>query len=145
MAKTSDFIDVIQNQLARDPELEDLVDSEAVHADIAQCIFDARTSAKLSQRKLAELVDTQQSVISRMEDASYEGHSISLLRRIARALGCRLSVGFVSEQKPAANRRQYSGRKSYPWTPPATVTADTETAQLTDGGKATLTIRPSVA
>ena len=43
----------------------------------------ARTEAGLSQKELAEMIGTTQSVISRLEDADYEGHSLSMLSRIA--------------------------------------------------------------
>ena len=40
---------------------------------------------------------TTQSVISRLEDADYEGHSLSMLQRIATALRMRLKVSLVRE------------------------------------------------
>ncbi|NIQ20707.1 MAG: XRE family transcriptional regulator, partial [Gammaproteobacteria bacterium] len=55
----------------------------------------ARTRAGLTQAQLAELIDTKLPVIARLEDADYEGHSFSMLRRIAKALGQRLEVTFV--------------------------------------------------
>ena len=59
---------------------------------IAEMILAARTSARLTQAGLAERVGTTQNVISRLEDADYEGHSLSMLQRIAEALGMRLDV-----------------------------------------------------
>jgi predicted transcriptional regulator len=44
------------------------------------------TAAKLTQKQLAALVGTQQSVISRIEDADYDGHSLTMRKRIAVAL-----------------------------------------------------------
>lgn len=61
--------------------------AERVNAEVAQKIFDIRKQAGLSQRALAELVETTQSVISRLEDSDYDGHSLSMLSRIAKALG----------------------------------------------------------
>lgn len=57
-------------------------------------IFAGRTGAGLSQKELAERVGTTQSVISRLEDADYGGHSLSMLQRIAEALGLRLDVSW---------------------------------------------------
>ncbi len=54
-----------------------------------------REEAGLSQRKLAELVGTTASVICRLEDADYEGHSLSMLNRIASALDRRIKIDFV--------------------------------------------------
>ena len=52
--------------------------------------------AGLSQRALARLVDTTASVICRLEDADYEGHSLAMLRRIAAALDKRVEIRFIS-------------------------------------------------
>ncbi|AGA25592.1 helix-turn-helix domain-containing protein [Singulisphaera acidiphila] len=53
-----------------------------------------RTEAGLSTRALAQKVGTQASVISRIEQADYEGHSLSILRRVAAALGQRVEIRF---------------------------------------------------
>lgn len=63
---------------------------------IGQLIFDARTKAKLTQKQLAELIGTDQAVVSRLEDADYSGHSLTMLRRIAAALGKRVDIRFVN-------------------------------------------------
>jgi transcriptional regulator with XRE-family HTH domain len=58
----------------------------------------------LTQEQLAKLVGTKQQVIARLEDADYEGHSISMLQCIATALGRRLEVAMVPirrRRKPA--------------------------------------------
>jgi hypothetical protein len=36
-------------------------------------------------------------VISRLEDAAYEGHSLSMLQRVAEALHRRIDIRFVPE------------------------------------------------
>jgi len=53
---------------------------------------DVRTGAGLTLRELAERIGTKQSVIARLEDADYEGHSLSMLKRIADAVGKRLEI-----------------------------------------------------
>jgi transcriptional regulator with XRE-family HTH domain len=63
--------------------------------EVARKILQLRTQAGLSQRELAKLVGTTASVICRLEDADYEGHSLPLLRRIAAALD-RRGLRFVS-------------------------------------------------
>ena len=42
--------------------------------------------------QLAKLIGTTQSVIARLESADYEGHSLSMLQRIAEALGQKLEL-----------------------------------------------------
>ena len=68
---------------------------------MAQKIYDLREKAGLTQKKLAKLVGTTPSVISRLEDADYDGHSLSMLRRIAAALDKRVEIRFVSIKRKA--------------------------------------------
>ena len=66
---------------------------------IARKIYELRTKAKLSQAELAGKVGTTQSVISRLEDADYDGHSLPMLRRIASALEKRVEIRFLRSPK----------------------------------------------
>jgi transcriptional regulator with XRE-family HTH domain len=115
MAYTRNFADVIRAQMAADPELADGIEVESLNADIAMMVYDARTRARLTQRQLANRVGTQQSVISRIEDADYEGHSLALLNRIAKALGKTLKIEFqrsarTRRPKPAARSKRAANR-----------------------------------
>ena len=58
-----------------------LAELEKMRADdaVARKILELRTKAGLSQRELAKLVETSASVICRLEDADYEGHSLAML------------------------------------------------------------------
>ena len=53
-----------------------------------------REERGVTQEELAKRVGTSASVISRVEDADYEGHSTALLNRIAEALDLRLLIDF---------------------------------------------------
>ena len=75
--------------------------AEEANAEIARKIYDLRTQAGLSQRALAKLVGTTASVICRLEDSDYEGHSLAMLRRIAGALNKRVEIRFVPARKRA--------------------------------------------
>ena len=66
-----------------------------LNAQIAQEIYALRTKAGLTQKQLAEMVGTTDSVISRLEDADYSGHSLKMLQRISAALNRRLEIHFV--------------------------------------------------
>ena len=68
-------------------------------AEVARQIHAIRKEAGLSQRQLAELVGTKHTVICRLEDDDYEGHSLSMLRRIAAALGKRVEIRFVPDSE----------------------------------------------
>lgn len=76
------------------------VEQERVNAQVAQLIYDQRKAAGLSQRELAELIGTQQSVISRLESADYDGHSLTMLERIAQAVNRRLRVAMERTDAP---------------------------------------------
>jgi len=102
--RTRNFGDVIRAKLAANPELAKAVEEESFNADIAQQVYDLRTDAKLTQKQLADLVGTQQSVISRIEDADYNGHSLTMLKRIASALDRRLKVAF--SKKPVSGAKK---------------------------------------
>jgi len=93
--KTSDAVAILDRMMGNDPEMARLVDEARTNAEVAQLIYDARTKANLTQKELAKLIGTTQSVIARLEDADYEGHSLSMLNRIAGALKRRVEVRFV--------------------------------------------------
>lgn len=75
------------------------LDAERINAEVAQTIYDLRKGAGLTQNELANLIGTTQSVISRLEDADYEGHSLSMLTRIAHALKRRLIIQIDNPQE----------------------------------------------
>lgn len=62
--------------------------------DLALQIAALRQQAGLSQQELAKLLHTSQQQISRMESPGYEGHSLSMLRRLAEALHMKVRVVF---------------------------------------------------
>ena len=83
-----------------EPEQSPLsTDQERLNAKVAQMIYDARTAAQLTQKQLAERIGTTQSVIARLEDSDYEGHSLTMLARVAHALDLHLQVGFTSKKR----------------------------------------------
>src|SRR5580704_16544843 len=104
--RTRNYGDVVRAKLAANPELAKAVEEESFNADIAQQVYDLRTEARLTQKQLAEIVGTQQSVISRIEDADYDGHSLMMLKRIASALNRRLKVDFGAKPRDAIRNRQ---------------------------------------
>jgi ribosome-binding protein aMBF1 (putative translation factor) len=101
-AHPRDGVDLLESLIGQDRELRELADEATLNAMVAQLIYKARIQAGLTQGKLAKLIGTRQSVISRLEDADYDGHSLSMLRRIAEALGKRLEVRFVDSRNRAA-------------------------------------------
>ena len=94
---TTDAVEILHRRYYEGhPERLASLEEEQANLDIACKIYDLRTKAGLTQRQLAKLVGTPPSVISRLEDADYEGHSLSMLRRVAAGLDKRVEIRFVS-------------------------------------------------
>lgn len=89
---TSDALRILDRVTGRDEKLRTLITEATINADIAEMLLAARERAGLTQAQLAQRVGTKQPVIARLEDADYNGHSLTMLQRIATALGLRLEV-----------------------------------------------------
>jgi len=97
---TTDAVEILHRRYFEGkPKMIALLEEERANADIAQKIYDLRTRAGLSQRQLAKLIGTTASVICRLEDADYEGHSLAMLRRIASVLNRRVEIRFIVNQR----------------------------------------------
>jgi len=97
--KTTDAVTIMHNHYIKgDPKRLASIARTRLHTDIALMIRDARKKARLSQRELAEMTDTCQSVISRLESIDYEGHTIGMLVKIASALGFALHVNILDKE-----------------------------------------------
>ena len=94
-----------------DAERKASLQEERVNAEVAQMIYDLRQEAKVTQKELADLIGTTQSVISRLEDADYEGHSLSMLSRIAKALNKRLTVQMTPTEDEQRQTMKYVFRE----------------------------------
>ena len=95
MAKIGDDIKIIDDEVGEGIKSPKKDKHPTVNTCVAQLILNTRTQAGLSQRKLAQMIDTTQSVISRLEDSNYEGHSLSMLSRIAEAMEYEVKVDFI--------------------------------------------------
>ena len=71
--------------------------------DIALQLAALRQNAGLSQRDLARKLKTSQQQISRLESPGYQGHSLSMLRRVAKALQARVRVVIETEPGGSVN------------------------------------------
>jgi DNA-binding XRE family transcriptional regulator len=97
---TTDAVEIIDRRFfAGREDLDAAYQEESANLDVARKIYELRTRAGFTQRDLARLIGTSASVICRLEDADYEGHSFSMLRRIAAALNKRVEVRFISLRK----------------------------------------------
>ena len=94
--KTSDAIDILHRRyIEGHPEREAELAEARADIAVAEKIRSLRTKAGLSQRALAKLVGTTASVICRLEDADYDGHSLAMLNRIATAFDKRVEIRFL--------------------------------------------------
>ena len=84
------------------PDRQKDLEKARLNCEIAGMVYDLREELGLTQAELAKRVGTTQSVISRLEAQDYEGHSLSMLYRIASACGKRLKIEF-DEPKEATS------------------------------------------
>ncbi|MFH1742470.1 MAG: XRE family transcriptional regulator [bacterium] len=93
---TTDAVEILHRRYYKGkPERLAELEEARANADLARKIYDLRTKAGLTQKDLAKLVGTTPSVICRLEDADYEGHSLTMLRRVASALDKRVEIRFA--------------------------------------------------
>ena len=94
--KTSDALEIIHNRYFKGkPEMLAALEEERANLDVACKIYDLRQEAKLTQQELAEMIGTSRLTIAQLEDADYEGHSLSMLWRIAAALNKKVQIEFI--------------------------------------------------
>ena len=114
MAKTKDALRILAKDTGESESIRSGIARAKINFEVAQMIYDARTNAGLSQGELAALIASKQPVIARLEDADYEGHSLTMLQRIAGALKQRLEVRFVPRQPGIGKRKSTTRRKHLP-------------------------------
>ncbi|MEX2580781.1 MAG: helix-turn-helix transcriptional regulator [Verrucomicrobiales bacterium] len=94
--KMTNFDTYLKKQLD-DPAFASRFAEAGAAWDVALQIVRLREAAGISQKELAARIGTTQQQISRLESASYEGHSLKMLRRVAEALGARVKVELVGK------------------------------------------------
>lgn len=97
--KTANAVSILKRRYIKDDkERKASFEAEKINSSVASMIYQLRTEADLNQKELADLVGTTQSVISRLEDSDYEGHSLGMLAKITKALGHKLRLAAVPHQ-----------------------------------------------
>jgi ribosome-binding protein aMBF1 (putative translation factor) len=92
MNKTN--FDLFLEEQLRDPDFAERFKQAGEAWDVSLQIASLRQQAGLSQKELAQRLQTTQQQISRLESPGYEGHSLSMLRRVAKALDNRVRLVF---------------------------------------------------
>jgi DNA-binding XRE family transcriptional regulator len=97
---TSDAVQILHRRYYEGkPERVAQLEEARAEDELARQIYELREKAGLTQARLAKLVGTTPSVISRLEDSEYEGHSLSMLKRIAAAVNKRVEIRFVPQRR----------------------------------------------
>lgn len=102
MKRKTNFDDYLEEQL-QEPEFRKRFEQAEAAWDIALQLAELRKARGLTQRELAVKVGTSQQQISRLESPAYEGHSLSMLRRVVEALGGSVRVAIVP--RPTGSER----------------------------------------
>src|SRR5512146_1568418 len=95
-ATTSDAVEILYRRYyeGRPERVRGLQEARG-NDSVARKLTALRLNAGLTQRQLAKRVGTTASVICRLEDAEYEGHSLAMLNRIASVLRQRVESRFI--------------------------------------------------
>ena len=102
-SKTRDAVDLMDQRFGTNPESPALQERFSEQAEVAELLFAARKNAGMTQAELAAAAGTTQQVVSQLENADYEGHSLSMLRRLAKAMHLRLELRFAKEEAEEAD------------------------------------------
>jgi transcriptional regulator with XRE-family HTH domain len=100
--KKTNFDLYLEEQL-KDPVFAERFERAGEAWDVALQLAALREQAGLSQAELARKLKTTQQQISRLESPGYEGHSLSMLRRVAKALHARVRVVLEPESAGKAD------------------------------------------
>src|SRR5438876_9346105 len=106
MNKTN--FDLYLEEQLKDPVFTERFEKAGAPWDVALQIAALREKAGLSQKDLARKLKTSQQQISRLESPCYEGHSLSMLRRVAKVLSAKVRVVFEPERDTRATRLEES-------------------------------------
>jgi len=96
MKKSTDAYKIAYERFIRGrPKMEAMLREEERRLKLAAALREIPESAGISQSELARRIGTTPSVICRLEDPDYEGHSLRTLQRIVAALGMGLELTLV--------------------------------------------------
>jgi transcriptional regulator with XRE-family HTH domain len=98
--KKTNFDLYLEEQL-KDPVFAERFERAGEAWEVALQLAALREKAGLSQKELARKLKTSQQNISRLESPSYEGHSLTMLRRVAAVLGATIRVTIAPKEESA--------------------------------------------
>src|SRR2546423_235568 len=89
---TASAAPILRRIAGKSTRMRGLLERERLSAAPARNIGEPRTARAHSKASPAAMVATPHAWIARLEDADYDGHSLTMLRRIAEALGCNVEI-----------------------------------------------------
>jgi len=98
--KITDAVEIIDRRYGGDPEWDQMVLQEELNMRIGQAVYDLRNGDKLTQQELANMTGTTQSIISKVENADYDGSAAEMLVRVCFALHRKVEIN--CKDKPEA-------------------------------------------
>ena len=110
MRQKTNFDLYLEEQL-KDKEFAERFRKAGEAWDVALQIAALRQDSGLSQAELAKRVGTSQQQISRLESPGYEGHTLSMLRRVAEVLGARVRVAIEKEKHSRSKEVVHEGSR----------------------------------
>lgn len=110
MKQKTNFDLYLEEQL-KDKEFAERFRKAGEAWDVSIQLAQLRRRTGLSQKDLARRVGTSQQQISRLESPSYEGHTLSMLRRVAEVLGARVRVAIEKEKHSRSKEVVHEGSR----------------------------------
>jgi DNA-binding XRE family transcriptional regulator len=95
--KRTNFDRYLAEQL-RDPAFAARFEAAGEAWEVSLQLAALRQEAGLSQKELARKLKTSQQQVSRLESPAYEGHSLTMLRRVAKVLNARVRVSIEANR-----------------------------------------------
>ena len=100
MTEFKDF----KKQMLSNPEVKAEYDALEREFNIIQMFIDARKQQNLTQKELSERTGITQADISRIENGT-RNPSLEMLKRLAKGMGMRLKLEYISEQSESIEKK----------------------------------------
>jgi DNA-binding Xre family transcriptional regulator len=91
--KVYNYNEMLKEEL-KNPKFRNEYDALEDEFEVAKQVIELRLQKRMTQKELAEKINTSQSCIARLESGSYRNMSLSFLRRVGEALGVQPHVKF---------------------------------------------------
>ncbi len=104
--KTFDAVEILNQKFGNTAEIREEIAEASINLQVSELIYQAHTDAGLTQKQIADLIGTQQSVIARLEDSDYDGDSLKMLHKIGVALNKKPCISFVEKAQLIQQSRE---------------------------------------